>query len=329
MLCHALGNRRANSVHPGEMEEEIVAVSISGGVVIQTQDLTRCSEYIVSNIKDEKFAFVLDHEKLWDGNLTCTMGDKTVDPSESLKNGARFEFELPPGDQMTLTVNEQFTQEQRITIGGRNYGVNTLKDFFIAAEHPLAENRGIQEVVKLQATVDELDEQKEELDSRCEVVGVEQQRVAGLLQKDPNNEEWKKRPTASKEWGRRSPEKRNQILLSSTKPRCWLGMRLSTSWCATGRSKQVYEFLGCNSRGDNDQSEDLRPTFLFAHLSQPRQVERCQADTVPELSLVIIDIQPHGPHQPSTDDLDGGRFVAPDLDFDGNCEPKDRLVCTM
>jgi len=188
LLCHALETGVRVHFTPGNPEQEVVAIQISEGAGFQTIEWTRHSEFTIKNIKDEEFKLILDHEKVWDNNgkLTCLLDDGPTEPTESLKNGARFEIAVPADGEVTLFVDEQFTQEQRLHINS-----NWITSSIIAAEHPLANDPAIQKIMELQQTVDTRREEEKELENRLQVVTSEQQRIRGLIKSDPNNEEWK------------------------------------------------------------------------------------------------------------------------------------------
>ncbi len=188
LLCHALETGVRVRFTPGNPEQEVVAIQISEGAGFQTIEWTRHSEFTIKNIKDEDFKLILDHETVWDknGKLTCLLDDGPTEPTESLKNGARFEIAVPADGEVTLFVDEQFTQEQNLQINS-----NWITNSIIAAEHPLANDPAIQKIMELQQTVDTRREDENELENRLEVVTTEQNRIRGLIKSDPNNEEWK------------------------------------------------------------------------------------------------------------------------------------------
>ena len=188
LLCHALETGVRVRYAPGDQQQEVVAIQISEGAGFQTIEWTRHSEYTIKNIKDEEFKLILDHQKVWheNGKLTCLLDDGPTEPTESLKSGARFEITLPADGEVALFVDEQFTQEQKLHISS-----SWITSSIIAAEHPLANDPAIQKIMQLQQTLETRREEEEELAERLHVVTSEQQRIRGLIESDPNNEEWK------------------------------------------------------------------------------------------------------------------------------------------
>jgi hypothetical protein len=114
------------------------------------------------------------------------LDDRATEPTESLENGARFEITLPANSEVSLSVDEQVTQER-----GVHSSYNWINELFLVAEHPLANDPAIHKMVELQQAVALRQEEERELEGRLEVVTSEQQRIRGLIESDPNNEEWK------------------------------------------------------------------------------------------------------------------------------------------
>lgn len=188
LLCHALETGVRVKFSPGDQQQEVAALKIANGVVLQTTNWQRESEYVVKNVKNEEFTLVLDHQKVWDkdGKLTCLLDDGTVEPKEQLRNGVRFEIIVPANGEVVLSVSENFTQEQKLNIN-QSWVVSNI----IHAEHPLLKEESIQVLIDQQEALATLRQEEQDLTDRLNVVTNEQQRIRGLINSDPNNEDWK------------------------------------------------------------------------------------------------------------------------------------------
>lgn len=188
LLCHALETGVRVKFSPGNQEQEVASLKIAKGVVFQTNNWQRESEYVIKNVKDEEFTLVLDHQKVWDknGKLTCLLGDGAVEPKEQLRNGVRFEITVPANEEVVLSVTENFTQEQKLNLN-ENWLVNSI----IRTEHPLLQEGSIQAILELQEGLADRRQEEQELVDRLNVVTSEQTRIRGLIDSDPNNEDWK------------------------------------------------------------------------------------------------------------------------------------------
>lgn len=189
LVCHALETGLRVKLSPGSPVQEVASLAISKGLVLQTTNEQRESTYVIHNVKDEEFTLVIDHQKIWgeSGTLTCVLGgDERIEPKEELKNGVRFEVDVPAKSDVKLSVKETTSHKQRV-----NLSKGWLTRTIIAAEHPLLKSSSIQNIIALQAAYDKLADAEMDVEQKRDMVTSEQERVRRLIESDPNNVEWK------------------------------------------------------------------------------------------------------------------------------------------
>ena len=198
LLCHALETGVRVRFTPGQQESETASIKISDGMGIQIVNWQRRTEYTLKNIKEEEFKVVLDHQKVWgkDGKLTCSLSNEKIvarggawrwqEPSESMKNGDRFEFKIDGNGVTNLVVVENYTQENRLNVHD-----HFINNSIIRAEHPLLKDPGIQALIELQQSVQNARQKEVELTDALETSKEEQERARELIESDPDNAQWK------------------------------------------------------------------------------------------------------------------------------------------
>ena len=188
LICHAVETGVRVKFSHGSQEHELASLHISKGVVLQTTNWQRKSKYNINNVKDEAFTLVVDHQKVWDenGKLTCLLDEESIEPKEELNNGVRFEVTVPANSNIVLSLTETFTQKQRL-----NLNKSWLTRTIIAAEHPLLKSASIQSIITLQESYDQLFDVQADLKTKLQMIQSEQERVRGLIESDPDNEQWK------------------------------------------------------------------------------------------------------------------------------------------
>jgi hypothetical protein len=185
-LVHAKEN--GVKVHTGasEIEYRRTGIKIKDGVVSVEQASSADTTYTVTNTKAEPFDFEIEHaRRLPSANTkleaSVSGGQAVVNETPS---GWRISVTLPSytgpktGEiEVTLTENSLDASVYQL---GYN-GVNWLNQNIIATKNPLARNKGIQNVIALQAKLDDINFQIEQADERESTLTADQERLLKLI----------------------------------------------------------------------------------------------------------------------------------------------------
>jgi len=187
MLPHCLENGMKIIKRVGQHDVTRTSLQFSDGVAINETLRVVATTYRVENKKDESFKLALEHDNVLDENPQVSFEGVKVAEQEQLSHGWRVYLEVKPKEEFTLTVSESLLGYQNIRMADLGYIQSCVQDGIPLKEHPI-----IQECMKLQANIDEIEHQLQDLNNRRQSLTDQADRVRSNLAASGSNPDWVK-----------------------------------------------------------------------------------------------------------------------------------------
>lgn len=176
-LVHAKENGVRWNCNESQPEYRRVGLRVKDSVA-QVETASRClTTYSASNVKDEAFEVVIEHDRRLPESRAVVNGEGVT--VNETKKGWRITYTLKPKQDAVITVTENATHVQ--AYGLQNDGANWLYQNIVVVKNPLSRNNGLKEVLALQDKANEAANNLQQTRQRINTIAQEQTRLKDTL----------------------------------------------------------------------------------------------------------------------------------------------------
>ncbi|HEX5105225.1 MAG TPA: hypothetical protein VFV87_15500, partial [Pirellulaceae bacterium] len=148
----------------------LTAVRIAKGTLHSSHKYARTKSYTVKNSGKRDKTVLVEYPIQQPWNLV-----EPKDPAEKTRSQYRFALKAEPGKPATLDVKEEYTQSEQIAMTNLDSG--TIAYYLNQPVVSEAVKKALQEVVTRQAAIQQVAQQRQEMERQIAVIDAEQKRI--------------------------------------------------------------------------------------------------------------------------------------------------------
>jgi hypothetical protein len=174
LVAYALDLNTEVAPSPSQQHSHLVSVRLLKGTAIVTHKNSRSRSYTVKNSGKQAKQVLIEYPLDGTWNLVTPK-----EPAEKTRSLYRFEVQADPGKPVTFEVEEEHPTSQTIALNSLDD--NAMGLYIKAAVVSPAVKEALTEVVKRKALIQQMANQRQELERQVQVVDQEQNRIRGNM----------------------------------------------------------------------------------------------------------------------------------------------------